>query len=128
MKTILEHKLQIGESDTVAAATPEPPRNTPEALDPHLKLQRILVPVDFTPASLPALRYASRLAERFGGGVHLLHVLDRGSFINDVDSVVLAKSTDEISREASEQLGRLAQSELGTIPHTKSVILGKPNT
>lgn len=38
------------------------------------KLQRILVPVDFSPCSLTALHYASFLATQLGAGVDLLHV------------------------------------------------------
>ena len=83
--------------------------------EPHLNLRRILVPVDFTPASVHALRYAATLAERFGSTVCLLHVVEHGSFMNDVDNTLLSKSDEEMTQESTEQLTRLARQELG--PH-----------
>ncbi len=37
---------------------------------------RVLVPTDFSPAGTAAARYACSLAERLGGEVHLLHVME----------------------------------------------------
>ncbi len=39
------------------------------------KLRRILVPIDFSPASLATLRFAKLLAARFGAKLHLVHVV-----------------------------------------------------
>lgn len=39
-------------------------------------LKRILVPVDFSPLSKKAMRYAARLAQQFGAEVILLHVVE----------------------------------------------------
>ncbi len=44
--------------------------------DRHMKLHRLLVPVDFTTATLPALRFAGALAEKFASTIHLLHVIE----------------------------------------------------
>ena len=38
-------------------------------------IKAILVPIDFSPASKRALRYACTLAERFDASIHLMHVL-----------------------------------------------------
>lgn len=55
MRTTLEdHSPPLAATERFASA------------DRHLKLQRLLVPVDFTTATLPALHFASTLAERFG--------------------------------------------------------------
>ncbi len=43
-----------------------------------ISLGRILVPVDFTPASEKSLKYAQSLAKRFGASITMLHVLDFG--------------------------------------------------
>ena len=95
--------------------------------EPHLNLRRILVPVDFTPASVHALRHAASLAERFGSTVCLLHVVEHGSFMNDVDNTLLSKSDEELARESTEQLTRLARQELGSHLRAKPVVrCGKP--
>ena len=40
-----------------------------------LRIRRILVPIDFSPESLKALRYAKRLVERFKAKLHMVHVV-----------------------------------------------------
>lgn len=50
--------------------------------DPNLKMQRLLMPIDFTvpigftPASLHALRSSARMSEKMGGAVCLPHVVN----------------------------------------------------
>lgn len=39
-----------------------------------LRLQKILVPLDFSEPSIAAVHYAVALAQRFGAGLHLVHV------------------------------------------------------
>jgi nucleotide-binding universal stress UspA family protein len=110
--------------------TPSKPENEttgPAAMDPHLKMQRLLVPVDFTPASLHALRYAARMAEQFSGTITLLHVVDCGSLSDGVNKPLLVKSTEEVAKEAAGQLEQLAASEIGQLPHTTEVRVGKPS-
>ena len=94
--------------------------------DPPMKMQRILVPIDFTPASLHALRYAARMAETFKGSVCLLHVIDCGLY-NEVEHSALVKANEEVNAEATVQLDELAIAELGQIPYTKIVRSGKPS-
>jgi nucleotide-binding universal stress UspA family protein len=40
-----------------------------------IHLKRVLVPVDFSPPSDQALRYAARFAQHFGGEITLLHIV-----------------------------------------------------
>ena len=51
-----------------------------EALDapahPALRLKKILAPIDFSPASKNAVKYAQRFAEEFGAELILLNVLE----------------------------------------------------
>lgn len=126
MTTILEPTMQAGETAFASPLATERHGSPREGTDTHLKLQRILVPVDFTPASLHALRYAARLAERPDSWVYLLHVLERGSFMNDLDNVLLAKPVEELTAEATAQLERLGQTELRSRRHTTSVRPGEP--
>jgi nucleotide-binding universal stress UspA family protein len=69
----------------VAAHTPRAakedrpePLTEPGADDPviHAELKRILVPLDFSPPSRRALRFAREWAVRFGSEVCLLHVIE----------------------------------------------------
>jgi hypothetical protein len=40
----------------------------------QFKIEKILVPLDFSPASLEALEYAVWLAKQFRAAIHLVHV------------------------------------------------------
>jgi len=97
------------------------------AFDPHLKMERLLVPVDFTPASLHALRYAARMAIKFDGTITLLHVVDCGVLSDGLDKALLVNSSQEVAREAAGQLKELAAGEVGQIPHATEVRVGKPS-
>ncbi len=52
------------------------PSTVPQARDNQLefKIERILVPLDFSPASTEALDYAVSLAKQFRAAIHLVHV------------------------------------------------------
>jgi len=117
------------ESSSTGGKTPKggPQELDQAAGDPHLKMQRLLVPVDFTPASLHALRYAARMAGRFDGTIALLHVVDCGWLSDGVDKSLLVKSTEDVVKEAAGQLEQLAAAEIGQLPHTKEVRVGKPS-
>ena len=52
-----------------------PQVQTPRQRFKALTVRRILVPVDFSPESLKALRYAKRLGERFKAKLHMVHVV-----------------------------------------------------
>ena len=40
----------------------------------EFKIEKILVPLDFSPASMEALDYAVSLAKQFHAAIHLMHV------------------------------------------------------
>jgi nucleotide-binding universal stress UspA family protein len=42
-----------------------------------VKLQKLLVPVDFSLGSETAFKYAKFLAKKFSGRIHLIHVVDK---------------------------------------------------
>lgn len=106
---------------------PDTPGNpATQATDPHLKMQRILVPIDFTPAALHALRSSALMAEKMGGTVCLLHVVDCGAIYNELDKKALTEANAEIIQEAQQQLEDLATAELGQTPHSKAVRVGNP--
>ncbi|UCG11472.1 MAG: universal stress protein [Deltaproteobacteria bacterium] len=42
-----------------------------------MKLQKLLVPIDFSQCSETAFKYARFLAKQFSAGIHLIHVVDK---------------------------------------------------
>lgn len=97
-----------------------------QGTDPHLNMQRILVPIDFTPSALHALRYSARMAQKMGGAVCLLHVVNCGAIYNELDQTALTEANAEIIQDAQQQLEDLATTELGQTPHSKMVRVGHP--
>ena len=49
-----------------------------------MKVQHVLVPVDYSACSRVALRFAVELATRFGAALDVVHVWDRPSYVSDV--------------------------------------------
>jgi nucleotide-binding universal stress UspA family protein len=84
------------------------------------RLQRILVPLDFSGKSRQALRYAVPLAQKFAARIHLVHVLpDPGRL-----------PRDEQIRRRMAALKRLGQTAAQLMPprlHAENAVLtGKP--
>jgi nucleotide-binding universal stress UspA family protein len=96
----------------------------PEAV---LALKKILVPTDFSPASLKALQDALPFAERSGAAIVLLHVIEPASFVNGFDSISLTLTDETQVQRAKSELIFLAQKEIKPlIPVNPQVRLGKP--
>jgi universal stress protein A len=49
-----------------------------------MKIQRILVPVDYSPCSRTSLRAAAALAKSLDASLDIVHVWDRPSYVSDV--------------------------------------------
>jgi universal stress protein A len=92
-----------------------------------LSVKVIVVPVDFSPESKKALSYASKLAAQFGAVVRLIHVIETAPFLNDLPNTLLARSEEEVAKEALVKLQALAQDEIDElIPVQPEVRIGKP--
>jgi universal stress protein A len=92
-----------------------------------LKLETIVVPTDFSPESKKALRYASTLAAGCGAVLRLVHVVEPGSFVNDLANVAVIRDDKEVAQEAAVRLQCLAQDEVEElIPVQAEVRIGKP--
>src|SRR5438067_1112083 len=63
----------------MTAKTFEQARSVDRCEHHPLRVNKILVPIDFSPASKNALKYAVRFAEEFGGQLTLLYVLEPDS-------------------------------------------------
>ncbi len=91
-----------------------------EAEDPlsHARVKRILVPLDFSPASRNALRFAREWAARFGSEICLLHVVEATYPIAEFGAVPYSPSlpaSEEAHSQALTGLHNLAAHEIGGI-------------
>ena len=66
-----------------------------------MKLEKILVPVDFSKSSEMAFHYAKSLAKKFSATIHLLHVVDK-RYVERI-AELNSESEDEVSRKLSLQ-------------------------
>ena len=71
-----------------------------------MKLQKLLVPVDFSLGSETAFRYAKFLAKKFSASIHLIHVVDK-RYVQKI-----AELNGEAEEEVSEKLSLQAKSNL----------------
>ena len=92
-----------------------------------LRLERILVTTDFSDESKKALPFAAAFAERLGGEVALLHVIEPPPRFADLASVVGLLSGDDAMGRAYGDLNKLAarafKSESRVTTHARA---GKP--
>ena len=66
-----------------------------------LKIKRVLVPVDFSPASLAAVAWAADVAESGGAAVDLIHVWQTKTYASGEVFVQLPSQRDEALAEFS---------------------------
>jgi len=91
-----------------------------------LSLKTIVVPIDFSPPSMTALSYATRLAGQFGSVIRLVHVVEPAPFLNDLPSVALVRPDQEIAKEAKLKLQATVQQEIEElVPVYPEVRIGK---
>jgi len=69
-----------------------------------LNVRNVLVPVDFSENAQAAVQYAGDLARNFGAKLHLLHVVEPASFLNDLRNVPIAIDDDEVATRAESEL------------------------
>jgi nucleotide-binding universal stress UspA family protein len=118
MKTIIEE----GEPPVRASRAPKPAAVMPRSL----QIKTILVPLDFSRASIQALKYAIPFGREFGAVIHLVHVQPTheltaitnvcGLMLNRIDAIALMQ--DRLS-EALRRQGRFC-------PDNCHVVSGRP--
>ncbi|MCY1083733.1 universal stress protein [Archangium lansingense] len=87
------------------------------------KIQRILVPVDFSETSRKALEYAYQFAQRFDAKLDVLHVWRPSEYAGD-EMVVMTRSEPELTlstflrNHADQQLTAF----LKDVPHSKQLL------
>jgi nucleotide-binding universal stress UspA family protein len=83
---------------------------TPDALYFHVRCNRILVPVDFSPQSDAALEYAIDLARRLDGRIVLAHVFSVPAFaFPDASIPMPAQTVVEVQNASRTQLAKLEE-------------------
>ncbi len=68
-----------------------------------VKINKILVPIDFSKLSFKALEYAIYIAETFGSEIHLLHVIEI------LESIGLKEVEERLIEETKEILNRVSE-------------------
>jgi len=86
-------------------------------------MRKILVPIDFSPESLNAFRYAIQLSDVTGGSIHLLHVISLDYTGIDVPIAVTqnAQSKTEYARKRMVEFTSEALTEIETVQQLKKV-------
>ena len=102
-----------GEENMTATATnTEQPRPQEVDLSSELRIQRILVPIDFTSASRQGLRYAVNLARQFGAKITLIHVV-RAARSSEFTRIGILLEGKGHEADAQKELAKMAEQELG---------------
>src|SRR6266487_1723683 len=82
---------------------------TDRAKRDSFKIDNVLVPLDFSRASLKALEYALPFAERFGAKLHLVHAFDYDYPMSTFSAMPLAIPEAEIATRAKRRLEDVAK-------------------
>src|SRR5262245_18605506 len=109
--------------------TPAPRAQIPMDRESTFGLPKILAPVDFSERSPAALRYASRLAQRFRSELTLLHVLDSSIYELDGDEAsdpAIRKLGEAWSRRTETLLMKFPPDEVQDIDIRRIVLSGRP--
>ena len=115
-------------AQTETSSKPAPADGASEVLNPAakpLRIARILVPTDFSDESKGAIRYATRLAERFGASIHLAYVIDSLGDLKDAEAVPRNATTDDAILVLKRNLAALANEEIEElVPVYPHVVVG----
>lgn len=92
----------------------------------HANLKRILVPLDFSPPSKRAMRFARKWAAIFSSEVFLLHVVEPTTMVGEFGTVPIGMIRRDSADKAKAALEKLAHSEFpDSIPVTVAIRKGK---
>jgi Universal stress protein UspA and related nucleotide-binding proteins len=103
-------------------------KNKPAKRTP-IKLQRILVPIDFSDHSKNALKYAISFAQQFKASIDLIYVVEPTVYPADFSfgQIGFPNVEEELQVHGNEELGNLIKKEIGgKVVSRKVVRTGKP--
>jgi nucleotide-binding universal stress UspA family protein len=95
----------------------------------HIKLQRILVPIDFSDHSKNALKYAITFAQQFKASIDLIYVVEPTIYPADFSfgQIGFPNVEEELQAHGNEELETLIKKEIsGKVAARKAVRTGKP--
>jgi nucleotide-binding universal stress UspA family protein len=95
----------------------------------NLQIKKILVPIDFSDYSKPALLYSAELAGIFGSELILIHIIEPIIYPPDfsMGQIALPPLTIDIDSAATEELEKLIKTELPSTIMAKILVrTGKP--
>ncbi len=91
------------------------------------RIQRILVPVDFSDCSRKALRYAIPFAQQFGASLTLLFVTQINYAVGEFGVIDSPLMEGQVRAAAELALDKLLAEEIGgLVPATKQTRIGRP--
>lgn len=95
----------------------------------EMKIEKILVPIDFSDYSKSALRYAVNFAKLFDAEIILVYVVEPVIYPPDfsMGQIAIPTVTTEFDERAKEELNKLAKNEIPSQVKVSTVIkTGKP--
>lgn len=95
----------------------------------HIKLQRILVPIDFSNHSMNALKYAVSFAQQFKASIDLIYVIEPAVYPADFSfgQIGFPNIEEELQTHVDEELENLIKNGIrGRVVSRKVVRTGKP--
>jgi nucleotide-binding universal stress UspA family protein len=88
----------------------------------RLKIEKILVPVDFSECSKKALQYAIPFARQFEAALTLLHVVQVNYYVGDFGTIDTALLETEMRKNGEKQLAELVSKEVGKDLRCQAVV------
>lgn len=101
----------------------------PLPAEPALRIDKILVPADFSSCSLEGLRYAIQFAEKFAAKITVLHVLDLGySRPTDIHATYdLTRHARAARKDGKEQMRKFVRLvKFGRVRFDTALVIGTP--
>jgi nucleotide-binding universal stress UspA family protein len=93
-----------------------------------IEFRKILLPVDFSPLSEIAARYAARMAESFGGRIHVIHVLPTDSLVATVpeQGAAIVTPLEPLLEQAERRLDGFIAEHLPGVSADRRAVCGVP--
>ncbi len=111
-------------------ATPnasQTPSAVPTLQTPVIQLCKILIPIDFSPSSLKALRYGIAFASQFKSGLTLIHVVEFSFAGSEFGAAELSQIEADLRESARKQMEDLVKVHFGMPDACKTLITcGRP--